>query len=431
MRKILILLTALISISAFSQTQPPVDDKAQLEKERQEIQKEIKEIQDLQNKVKGQKKQIVGQYNLIERKIKLQNRYIANINKELRYIDDDIYLSNVEIYRLGRQLDTLKAQYARSVVYAYKNRSTYDFLNFIFSANSFNDAIKRVAYLKSYRIYREQQVSIIKETQVKIARRKDEQIGKKKQKDVALINQTEQVKVLDVQKKEKNDIITNLKSKENDLEKQLTAKKKREQDLKNQILAIVRRVMEAEKKKSADEAAKNPKVVTPVVPGNATPGINTKPASEKNTVIFNSEADLKLNANFESNKNKLPWPVDQGYVCTPFGPYTIEGTKLKGDNAGITICTQQPGLNVKSVFDGIVEATFNVGDSKAIMVRHGKYFTVYSNLSTTNISKGSIVKTGEVIGKVGADEDDGQGGKLEFVLMIENKNVNPALWLRK
>ncbi len=152
------------------------DEKSQLEKERQEIQNEIKEIQSQFNKVKGRKKQIVGQYNLIDRKIKLQNRYISNISKELRYIDDDIYLSNVEIYRLSKLLDTLKAQYARSVIYAYKNRSNYDFLNFVFSANSFNDAVKRVSYLKSYRAYREQQVTTINETQALIAKRKQDQL---------------------------------------------------------------------------------------------------------------------------------------------------------------------------------------------------------------------------------------------------------------
>src|SRR5215204_6215644 len=161
----------------FAQT----EDKAQLEKERQDIQKEIRQIQNEYNSLKGRTKQIVGQYNLIDRKIKLQNKYIGNISKELRMIDDDIYLSNIEIYRLSKLLDTLKAQYSRSVVYAYKNRSNYDFLNFVFSANSFNDAVKRVSYLKTYRAYREQQVNTIKETQQLIARRKEEQLGKKKQ----------------------------------------------------------------------------------------------------------------------------------------------------------------------------------------------------------------------------------------------------------
>ena len=179
MKKRIYLIVAFAFISGFLFAQ--TEDKAQLEKERQDIQREIKEIQDEFKKVKGKTKQMIGQYNLVDRKIKLQNRYISNISRELRLIDDDIYLSNIEIYRLSKLLDTLKAQYSRSVVYAYKNRSNYDFLNFIFSANSFNDAVKRVSYLKTYRAYREQQVNTIKETQQLIARRKAEQLGKKRQ----------------------------------------------------------------------------------------------------------------------------------------------------------------------------------------------------------------------------------------------------------
>ena len=430
MRKLFLLLTALTVISGILIAQV-TEEKSKLEQERLEIQKEIKEIQSIYDKLKGQKKQVVGQYNLIDRKIKLQNRYISNINKELRLIDDDIYLSNIEIYRLNRQLDTLKSQYARSIVYAYKNRSTYDFLNFIFSASSFNDAIKRVSYLKSYRTYREQQVNTIKETQIKIARRKEEQLGKKDQKDDALKHQTEQVKVLDVQKQEKNTVLGSLKSKEKNLEKQLATKKKRDKDLQNSINAIVRRVIEAERKKAADAAAaKKTTIVTPVTSNNAVETPVTKPVKTESFLELNA-SEKALGANFESNRAKLPWPVDQGYICTGFGSYQIENTKIKGENAGLTICTAQPGINVKSVFDGEVVAVFNVGDTKAVMVRHGKYFTVYSNLSTAIVSKGNNVKTGQTIGKVGADEDDGNGGKLEFVLMIENKNMNPEPWLRK
>jgi septal ring factor EnvC (AmiA/AmiB activator) len=326
-------------------------------------------------------------------------------------IDDDIYLSNIEIYRLSKLLDTLKAQYSRSVVYAYKNRSNYDFLNFIFSANSFNDAVKRISYLKSYRAYREQQVNTIKETQALIARRKDEQLGKKRQKDDALKNQTEQAKVLEVQKKEKDVVLNQLKSQESDLQKQLNAKKKRDRELQNAITSIINREIAAAKKKAADEAAKNPKPVTttPGTTNNTT--VSTKPKVSKEPVVFNTAADLKLNASFETNKNKLPWPVDQGYVCVHYGPYQI-GDKLKGDNPGITICTPQPGTNVKSVFDGEVISVFNIGDSKSVMIRHGKYFTVYSNLSSVSVAKGTPVSTGQSIGKVAIDEEEGQGGKL-------------------
>ncbi|HEY5969878.1 MAG TPA: hypothetical protein VIU35_17975, partial [Chitinophagaceae bacterium] len=256
MKKRIYLFLALVFSACFLFAQ--TEDKAQLEKERQDIQKEIKQIQGEYDKLKGKTKQIVGQYNLIDRKIKLQNKYISNISKELRMIDDDIYMSNVEIYRLSKLLDTLRAQYSRSVVYAYKNRSNYDFLNFIFSANSFNDAIKRVTYLKTYRTYREQQVNTIKETQALIAKRKTDQLSKKKQKDGALQNQTEQAKALEGQKKEKDVVLNQLKSQEKDLQKQLTAKKKKDKDLQKAITSIINREIAAAKaaakKKAEDEA---------------------------------------------------------------------------------------------------------------------------------------------------------------------------------
>ena len=406
------------------------DDKAQLEKERQEIQNEIKQINGQLASVKGKTKQIVGQYNLIDRKIKLQNKYISTINKEIRLIDDDIYLSNVEIFRLSKLLDTLKAQYSRSVVYAYKNRSNYDYLNFIFSANSFNDAVKRITYLKSYRAYREQQVNTIKETQALIAKKKEDQLTRKKQKDNALKDQTVQARELEGQKKEKDVVLKELKSQQKDLEKQLAAKRKKDRDLQNAITSIINREIAAAKKKAAEEAAKNkPATTNPTTPNN-NPTTSAKPVVRE-SVVFNTEADLKLNAGFENNRLKLPWPVDQGSVCVHYGPYQIPETKLKGDNPGITICTAQPGGNVKAVFDGEVVSVFNVGDSKSVMIRHGKYFTVYSNLASVSVSKGAEVRTNQSIGKVGANEEEGEGGKLEFLLMQENKKLNPESWLRR
>ena len=424
MKKRIYLFFAFVFSSCFLFAQ--TEDKSQLEKERQEIQKEIKEIQGEYDKLKGKTKQIVGQYNLIDRKIKLQNKYISNISKELRMIDDDIYLSNVEIYRLSKLLDTLRAQYSRSVVYAYKNRSNYDFLNFIFSANSFNDAIKRITYLKSYRAYREQQVNTIRETQASIAKKKQDQLSKKKQKDDALENQTEQAKNLEGQKKEKDVVINQLKSQEKDLEKKLNAKKKRVREINTAVDAIVKRLIKEEQDRLAALAPKNTNPANP----NTNPSTGAKPVKTESYLELNAEAKA-LGVSFENNKNKLPWPVDQGYVCIHYGSYTIEGTKLKGDNPGITICTPQPGTNVKSVFDGEVVSVFNIGDTKSVMIRHGKYFTVYSNLSSVSVSKGVEVKRNQSIGKVAVDEEDGEGGKLEFLLMNENKKLNPELWLNK
>lgn len=434
MKKFLLLPLLFILVSGAAIAQQPTENKAQLEKEREEIQNEIREIQSLYNKVKGQKKQTLGQLNLLQRKINLQNKYIANINRQLRYIADDIYRSNLEIYRLQKQLDTLKMQYARSVVYAYKNRSTYDFLNFIFSAGTFNDAVKRIAYIKSYRQYRQNQVNNIINTQKLIEQRKNEQLGRRKNKDEALKNQTVQAKVLDEQKKEKDAVVSKLKAREKDLSKELAEKKRKDQKLKNAIAAIVRREIEAAKKEAekkaaedrAKNAAANPSVVT-TTPAKKT---NTKP---KSYLDFNAD-DVALNANFENNKGKLPWPVDNGVVSVHFGrnEYPIAGSSRPViiDNPGITISTPSAGMAVKSIFKGEVAGIHNMGDAMMITIRHGKYFTTYSNLSSVSVSKGATVNTGQTIGRAAADED-GAGGMIDFILMIEIKQVNPEPWLRR
>lgn len=428
----------------------PAQDKAQLEKERQELQRELKEIQNTYNKIRGQKKQTIGQLTVLNRKISLQEQYISSINKEIKAIDDDVYLSNLEIYRLQKQLDTLKAQYARTVVYAYKNRSNYDYLNFIFSANSFNDAIKRVAYLKSYRAYREKQVATIKETQQLIAQRKEQQIGRKNQKNIALNNQTEQVKELEVQKKEKDAVVAQLKSKEKELQGQIATKKKRDRDLQNAITAIVRREIEqarakakaeAEAKAKADEAARRNNAATN--PATNPPATGTNPPTNPPTAVKRNEPakkpdsyldlnakDVALNSSFQTNKGRLPWPVDNGIITLRFGNNQIENTKLTFDNPGLTIATPSAGVPVKAVFDGEVVGVYNLGDGMAVTIRHGKYFTTYSNLSGVSVSKGATIKTGQQIGKAGKD-DDGSGGQIDFILMIETKNVDPYPWLRR
>ncbi len=419
-------------------------EKADLERERNEIQNELKEIQAAYNKVKGQTKQSLGQLNMLARKITLQERYISSINKELRMIDDDLYRSNLEIYRLQKQLDTLKSEYARTIVYSYKNRSSFDYVNFIFSASSFNDAIRRVAYLKSYRAYREQQVSTILETQQLIARRQEQQIVRKQQKSEALKSQTVERNELSEQKKEKDQVVSKLKSQGSDLQKQIAAKKKRDRDLKNALTAIVRREIAAAKKKEEDRiaaekkekdriaaekkatAAANPDKPAAIV----TPPPKPEAAEKKPESYLELNAvDVKLGADFSKNKGKLPWPVDKSFVKIPFGRYKVEGfTNIYDDNPGITIGTQA-GSSVKAVFDGEVIAVHNYGEAAAVVVRHGKYFTTYSNLSAVSVGKGATVKTGQVIGRAG-EADDGSGGQVNFMVMIENNNVNPATWLR-
>ena len=455
----ILILNLFFGIAAFAQV-----DKSKMENERNAIKKELSEIQKVYNQVKGQRKETIGQLNLIQKKVTLQNQYVNNISKEIRLINDDIYLTAKEIIKLQTDLDTLKSQYGRSVVYAYKNRSTYDYLNFIFSASSFNDALKRVSYLRSYRAYRQEQVENIKEMQQVIERRKQDLLGKKTQKSSALQNQTQQLAELETQKKEKDAVVSKLKSKESELAKEIAAKKKRDQQLRNQIAAVIKRELEAARKKAAEEAAarkkkeeeerrrareaealaaknnaaKNNASNTTAATGSASKGAEsattatTKEAEPKTTRAYENlnAADAKLSSSFAGNKGSLPWPVDAGYVSIPYGTSKVEGTSLTQDNPGITIATPSVGTTVNAVFDGEVSAVSNLGDGMMVMIRHGNYFTVYSNLSGVSVSKGATVRTGQAIGRT-AQSDDGTGGQLDFLIMVSSNNVNPTSWLRR
>jgi len=406
-------------------------DKARMENERKALQKELKQIQGVYNEVKGKKKETIGQLNLLQKKMSLQGRYIGNINKEINLITNDIYTSSLEINKLKKQLDTLKSQYARSVVYAYKNRSNFDYLNFIFSASTFNDALKRIAYLRSYRAYRQEQVNNIIETQKAIEDRKQQLLGKKTQKSGALQNQKQQLDVLEDQKKEKDVVVAKLKSKESELQNQITSRKKKDAQLKNSIAAIIRREIEARRKE--EEAERKRLAGLEKANTSTTTSAGTKSTAKK--VFANIPLNAKevaLSSSFSSNKGKLPWPVDDGYVSVPYGTYSVPGTSLKGYNSGITISTPSPGTSVKAVFDGEVLSVFNLGDgTMAVMLSHGKFFTVYSNLSGASVGKGNNVKTGQSIGRAAADDEGGSGGKLDFTLMIEKKETNPSPWLRR
>lgn len=441
MKKLLTLTVFVLTVCTVAAQQP---DKTRMERERQEIQQEIRELQSSLGKVKGQKKETLAKLALLQRKLELQDRLIGNINKEIRIINDDIYLSTLEINRLQRELDTLKSQYARSVVYAYKNKSSYDFLNFIFSANSFNDALKRASYLKSYRSYRQQQVASIVETQRQITGKKQQLLGKQSQKKSVLQNQQEQMAALAEQKKEKDAVVSKLKSQEKDLARQVDNKRKRDRQLKAQIAAVVKRELAEAKRRADAEAAARRKADAEAAaeakrnaaannssstPKSETGTVTSKPAAKKVYTDLNA-ADVALSNNFAGNKGRLPWPVDNGVVSIPFGPYTIPGTNLKDNNPCITISTPSVGSPVKSVFDGEVSGVTNTGGVWTVMIRHGKYFCVYTNLGSISVGKGDNVRTGQTIGKVAASDDD-SGGELEFYIYNEATNVNPQPWLRR
>ncbi len=441
----------IIVVSALSQ-----DTKEDIQRKQQELQKEIDDLNKTLGQIKSSKKQSLSQLALVKKKIAARTELINNINRDLRRLDDNIYISQIEINHLRTELDSLKDNYAKSLVFAYKNRSSYDYLNFIFSATTFNDAIKRIAYLRSYKQYRETQVSTIQKTQDVLQGKISTLTSAKVEKNTALADQGKQLTVLQEDKKEQNDVLKDLKGRESDIATQIKQNQRDQQKLKGALQAIINREIAEEKRKetarlkaiedqkkkdAATAAAANNNAASGTAKTNtpsATPNNNagtsntTATTTTKSNRVYNvlesSDESLNNSINFENYRGKLPWPVNSGNIIIPFGKYQVPGTKLWGNSDGITIALPV-GSTVKAVADGEVRAVFDIGGPQVVVVRHGKYFTAYSNLTNIKVSTGTQVHAGTVLGNA----DKGQTGDGEVTFMVENSSggyMNPESWLR-
>ncbi len=427
MKKLLIILgfTLGLVVTSFAQQQ----NRSDLERERADIQRQIEDVRKSLDQTKRNRKETLGQLRLLQRKLALRERAIRNINQQINVIDAQVNQSWRDILRLRRELDTLKMQYEKSVVYAYKNRSSYDFLNFIFSATSFNDALRRVTYLKSYRAYREQQADNIRHTQDQLNQRLAGLKVHREEKNLVLKVQNTERAQLFGEKKEKDVVNAKLRSKEKELNKDLTAKQRQDARLKSAITAAIRREIEAERKRQ-ESVAKTENAKNNTENSNTTTTTTTRTTPSKTLSVFDANATERLASdNFEKNKRKLPWPVEAGNVTMEFGTQDVlEGSNLRYNNQGITIETKA-GASVKAIFDGEVTSVFNVGDVTAVIVRHGKYFSSYSGMSSASVSKGQGIKVGQTLGRM-AEKSDGMG-ELEFIIMTDKLvNLSPRQWLR-
>jgi septal ring factor EnvC (AmiA/AmiB activator) len=431
------MLFTVLSLAALC-NQASGQSREELEKQKRQIQQEIDELQQAQSAIKKDKKASLGQLTMIQSKIRKRNAVIGNINSQVSIIDNNINANTHEIVRLKRQLDTLRAQYGKTIEYAYKNRSSYDMLNFIFSASSFNDAIRRVSYLKSYRSYRDQQVATIHSTSDQLSGKIKVLSDNKKEKSQVLQEQTKQMKILETEKQEQSAFVSKLKSREKELEKEMASKKRVERNLQNAIATVIQREIaaanaakrkadeEAKRNAAANAAANTPAKSANTSSANAATAPNT-PAPRKYSALESTPEATEVSLVFEKNRHKLPWPVDKAQITAPFGKRKIEGTTLIEDNIGITIATVA-GASVKAVFQGTVSSIFDVAGSQTVTIKHGKYFTTYYNLTGVTVSKGQEVKMGHVIGRAGTN-DDGEG-EILFVVNVDTRFDDPENWLK-
>lgn len=472
---------SLLLLLLFSGFVAVAQNREELQKQKQSIEKELAELNQLYRETQKNTKTSVKQLAIIKRKINAREALINGINREVKQLDETIYLNERDIYRLRKELDTLKVKYAKSIVFAYKNRSSYEYLNFLFSARNFNDALKRAAYLKSYRQNRETQASAIVQSEKLLQEKIGVLSANKKERLSTLEVQNKQLLDLEEDKKEQDQVVAQLKGKEKELNKQIRDKENQRQKVAVAINAVIRREIEEAKKReeakrlkaledarklkaaqdaaAAQAAADKKNAAGKPASGNAGAGNNAANTVAANGAGNNGSANpprptlndapsgvtsaakdrtysplestpegMELSLNFENNKGRLPWPVSNGVVTVGFGTQSYAGTKLMQKSDGLEIAVPV-GSAVRCVADGEVVYAGEVADENIVLVKHGKYFTGYKNLSAVAVSRDQKVKAGTVLGKSGTSID-GEGGILFMIMNDKSVAQNPAPWLR-
>jgi septal ring factor EnvC (AmiA/AmiB activator) len=380
---------------------------------------------------------------LIRNKISKRQALINGIAKQVKVLDDAILSNQKDVKRLNNELDTLKLRYAKSIVFAYQSRSGYEYLNFLFSAGSFNDAVKRITYLKSYRQNRETQAMAIGLSENNLKSKINILSENKQDRIKTLSAQTVQLKVLQDDRKEQDKVVKQLKNKEQEITTQVRQKEAQRRKMQAAIAAVIKREMQEAVKRENERLAKLK--AANVANNKTTPsneeksksipnvskvegGLKSTTSNRPYSALETTEEGRETSISFENNKGGLPWPVATGIVNIHFGIESIPGTKLDRKSDGIELAVPK-GTTVKSVANGIVVYVGDVNGDKTVLIKHGKYFTAFSCLSSASVSNGQEVKAGTVIGRSGINLD-GEGAVLFSICNEKAVYFDPENWLK-
>ena len=346
------------------------------------------------------------QLAILNNKIAKQQELIGTINKELNVLEGNISETKNGILQKESELIALKKVYAKIIYASYKNRDSYTRLMFLFAANDFNQAIQRIKYMQYYSEARKKQAALIEDAQRQLQTKKHELEDRKEQQSKTLSEKQTETGNLSKQKKDKEETLTDLQKREKDIRAEI----KRKKDQAEKLRRAIEKVIDAEIAKSAPK------------------GKEIKGEVKKITL---TPEEKELSNDFESNRGKLPWPLAEGVITESFGKHQhpdLPGVEI--NNNGLNIGTNK-GANVRALFNGIVVAVASVGglEGKVIIIKHGEYLSVYSNIEESFVNSGDKIKTKQSIGKVLTD--DNSGTELHLEIWKGQTTLNPESWIVK
>lgn len=417
----LILFIILGTCKAFAQSSEEL--KKQREQLNQQLQRLTRDLEETSNN----KRSTLRQLNLIKEQIGIREKKIKNIDSDIRLLDNQISDNTNEVHSLQSQLNQLKKEYAAMVLFAFRNQSAYNKLMFIFVAKDFNQAYMRLKYLQQIGSYRVRQAEYITGTQKDLNHKIVELDINKKEKTNLLIDQEKEKATLGKEKNQQAQVVVDL-SKHAKQVKQETAQTQRKlAAIDRAINAAIRREIEEAKRREAERIAAEEKAAAAKARAEnrtVAPTVK-KPAKTTNDYLTATPEAAKLSSDFLGNRGRLPWPVANGNYIRRFGTVYING--IKDQNQGVTIKTNE-NAPVRAVFEGEVLMVQDVSGTYTVVIRHGGYFTAYSNLKSVSVSRGQKVSTKQSLGTAATDPTTGDA-EIEFEVLKGETYMDPAGWL--
>lgn len=368
----------------------------ELENRRKKTEEEIKLTNQLLSDTEKKRIQNINELNLLNSKISLRRKLINDIETQINLIEKEINDKNIIINGLNNDITKLKREYAKLIRFAWNNRSKMQILVYIFSSDDFSQAYRRMRFYQQLLNFREKQGKEIIQMQALMNDEIKKLAERKVEFENLIENKSSEVESLNSEQRRFKKSVSQLKSREKQLRKELEERKKAMSELNKAIENLI-----------AEEARR---------------------AKESNKTIRDARY-LRISEGFFGNKGKLPWPTLQGIIVSDFGEHNhpvLKGVKIKNNGVDISM---PAGSKINVIYEGEVKKVVSIpGSNIAVIVRHGDFLTVYSNLSKVFVKVGDIVKAQQEIGEIYSDQSTGKG-ILNLQVWHESKIENPAHWL--
>lgn len=460
-------LTTIISIQAQN-----VKD---LEAQRKQTLQRIESATKMLKETKNSKRSTLYKLTIIKKNISYRNVLIKNISTEIGQLDQQIAQLDLEKAKLEIRLQSLKSDYAKLVQEAHLKQNMYDKIMFVLSAKTFDQSYRRLRYLQEYSDYRKEQVKDIENVKIQITHKNDSlQMHKTtkvivvQQKETEAQNLTKdetnkKILLTDLQKKEKklraevkiqqkkaNELnykieriianeIRKAEAKRQAIQKKRIAEEKRRIEENRQIAIENRRIAEKNRRITAENKLKSAEKATPKIkikPEIRAPKLENNDtdnnASSNSSASELTREETQLSGSFGRNMGRLPWPTSNGFISGHFGIQQHAFLKhVTTNNKGVYIQTPS-GSSARAVFEGVVTQKFSIpGSNNAVIIQHGKYRTVYANLTQIFVHEGEHVSAKQAIGKIYTDDENGNKTELYFQVWKDKNIQNPESWITR